>query len=84
MRPTRAFRFRRDFAYASSRHRLVPLYGELPRDIVSGGAVTTSELLGEITTLIGFSSAAEPRHTKRLLFWKRIFTKLMDWQTSST
>ena len=56
--------------------RLVSLYGELPRDIVSGGPVTTSEWLGEITTLIGFSSVAEPRHTRRLLFWKRIFTKL--------
>ena len=56
--------------------RLVPLFGELPRDLVSGGAVTTSELLSEISTLIRFSSVAERRHTRRLLFWKRIFSKL--------
>jgi hypothetical protein len=56
--------------------RLVPLYGELPRDIVNGGTVTTSELLNEIGTLLRFSSVAERRHTRRLLFWKRIFTKL--------
>lgn len=56
--------------------RLKPLYGELPRDLVSGGAVTTSEWLSEISTLLRFSSVAEPRHTRRLLFWKRIFTKL--------
>jgi hypothetical protein len=55
--------------------RLVPLYGELPRDIVSG-AVTTSELLSEISTLLRISLVAEPRHARRLVFWKRIFTKL--------
>jgi hypothetical protein len=55
--------------------RLVPLYGELPRNIVSG-AVTTSELLTEINTLLRFSLVADPRHARRLVFWKRIFTKL--------
>jgi len=56
--------------------RLVPLYGELPRDIFSGGAVTTSELLNEIGTLLRLTSVAERRYTGRLLFWKHIFTKL--------
>src|SRR6185437_14184861 len=65
-------RFRVRFKQA----RLVPLYGELPRDILSGGPVTINELLSEISTLLRFSSVAEPRHTRRLLFWKRIFTKL--------
>ncbi len=55
--------------------RLVPLYGELPRDLVSG-AVTTSELLSEINTLLRSSVMADARHTRRLIFWKRIFTKL--------
>jgi predicted nucleotidyltransferase len=55
--------------------RLVPLYGELPRDIVSG-AVTTIELLGEINTLLRSSVMADPRHPRRLIFWKRIFMKL--------
>ncbi len=62
----------------SVRHKqapLVPLYGELPSDIVSG-AVTTSGLLSEISTLLQLSLAAEPRHARRLVFWKRIFTKL--------
>ena len=64
-------RFRVRFKQA----RLVPLYGELPRDIVSG-AVTTSELLAEINTLLRSSVMADPRHARRLVFWKRIFTKL--------
>ena len=55
--------------------RLVPLYGELPGDIVSG-AVTTSELLTEINTLLRVSLVADPRHARRLVFWKHIFTKL--------
>src|ERR1017187_4737026 len=64
-------RFRVRFKQA----RLVPLFGELPRDIVSG-AVTTSELLAEINTLLRSSLMADPRHARRLVFWKRIFTKL--------
>ena len=69
--------------------RLVPLYGKLPRDIVSG-AVTTSELQTEINTLLRISLMTDTRPARRLVFWKRIFTKLnglaelldlKDWST---
>ena len=56
--------------------RLVPLYGELPCGIVRG-AITTSEVLGEIDTPLRFSLVADPRHARRQIFWKRIFTKLI-------
>jgi hypothetical protein len=55
--------------------RLVALYGELPEGIVSGG-ITRTEVLGEIDTLLRFSLVADPRHVRRQIFWKRIFTKL--------
>lgn len=55
--------------------RLVPLYGELPPDIISG-VMTTSELLTEINTLLRFSLVADPLYARRLVFWKRVFTKL--------
>jgi hypothetical protein len=55
--------------------RLVTLYGELPGDIVSG-PITTSELITEINTLLRFSLIADSRPVRRLVFWKRIFTRL--------
>ncbi len=56
--------------------KLVTLYGELPEGIASG-PITSGEVLGEIDTLLRFSLVAAPRHTKRQIFWKRIFTKLI-------
>ena len=56
--------------------KLVKLYGELPSGIVSG-AITSSEVLGEINTLLRFSLVADPRHVEREIFWKRIFAKLI-------
>lgn len=56
--------------------RLVTLYGELPSDIVRG-PITISEVLVEIDTLIRFALVADPRHARRLIFWKRIFSKLV-------
>jgi hypothetical protein len=56
--------------------RLVPLYGDLPGDIVSG-AITSSEVIAEIDTLLRFSLVADPRHARRLVFWKRVFAKLI-------
>jgi len=56
--------------------KLVPLYGELPSDIVTG-PITTGEVLSEIDTLLRFSLVCDPGHAKRQIFWKRIFTKLI-------
>lgn len=56
--------------------KLVPLYGELPGDIVTG-PITTGEVLSEIDTLLRFSLVCDPSHAKRQIFWKRIFTKLI-------
>ena len=56
--------------------KLVPLYGELPSNIVTG-PITTGEVLSEIDTLLRFSLVADPAHTERQIFWKRIFTKLI-------
>jgi len=63
------------FSVRFKQARLVPLYGELPSDLI-GGSLTTCELLTEINTLLRSSVMAEPRDTERLIFWKRIFTKL--------
>ena len=63
------------FSVRFKQDRLVPLFGELPDDIVVG-PLTICELLAEINTLLRASIMAEPRHAKRLIFWKRIFTKL--------
>jgi hypothetical protein len=56
--------------------KLVTLYGELPAGIATG-PVSSGEVLGEINTLLRFSLVADPVHTKRQIFWKRIFTKLI-------
>jgi hypothetical protein len=64
------------FRVRYKQRRLVPLYGELPEGIVRG-PITSSEVLGEIDTLLRFSLVADPRHARRQIFWKRIFTKLI-------
>ena len=55
---------------------MLPLYGEVPAGI-TGGVVTTSDLLAEINTLLRFSLVTDPRQALRMVFWKRIFTKLI-------
>ena len=56
--------------------RLVRLYGELPSDFCSG-AITISEVLVEVDTLLRFSLVTNPKHATRLVFWKRVFNKLI-------
>jgi len=55
---------------------LVTLYGEMPHGIARG-AITNSEVISEIDTLLRFALVADPRYAERQIFWKRIFTKLI-------
>jgi hypothetical protein len=56
--------------------RLIPLYGRVPEEMV-GAKFGTSDLLAEINTLLRFSLVSDPRQVRRMVFWKRIFTKLI-------
>ena len=56
--------------------RLVTLYGK-PPPCIAEGPITTSEVLVEVNTLLRFSLVANPQHALRVVFWKRIFTKLI-------
>jgi len=56
---------------------LVRLYGApLPRDLVAG-PVTVSEALAELDTLLRAAVVSDERHTRRLVLWKRLFSKLI-------
>ena len=71
------FPFPESFRVRFKTGRLMPLYGEpLPRDLIAG-PVTTSEVLAELNTLIRLSIVTELRSARRLVFWKRIFGKLI-------
>ena len=71
------FPFPESFRVRFKTGRLVPLYGgPLPPDIISG-PVTVSEVLAELNTLIRLSLVTEARTARRMVFWKRIFGKLV-------
>ncbi len=65
------------FRVRLKQHRLTTLFGKpLPSGLVSG-PVTTSEALVELDTLIRLSLMTDERNAGRMVFWKRIFTKLI-------
>jgi len=71
------FPFPESFRVRFKTGRLVCLYGgPMPRDVLNG-PVTTSEVLSELNTLIRLSLVTELRPARRLVFWKRIFGKLI-------
>jgi Glycosyl transferase family 2 len=65
------------FRVRIKQNRLVSLYGNpLPFGLATG-PVTNSEVLVELDTLIRLSVTTDERNAGRLVFWKRIFTKLI-------
>jgi len=71
------FPFPESFRVRFKTGRLVPLYGgPMPRDFLTG-PVTISEVLAELNTLIRLSLVTELRPARRMVFWKRIFSKLI-------
>ncbi len=65
------------FSVRLKQGRLVNLYGEpLPRGF-AGARVTTSEVLVELDTLLRLSLVTDIRSAARLVFWKRVFTKMI-------
>jgi hypothetical protein len=58
--------------------RLFHLYGKsFPKELVMG-PVSLSEVVTEIDTLLRMTITKGEVHTSNLLFWKRIFSKLID------
>jgi len=57
--------------------RLVPVCGEHWPDDLICGPVTTSEAITEIDTLVRLPLVEDSRHTRQLVFWKRIFAKVI-------
>ena len=64
------------FRIRYKQRKLVPLYGELPSDIVTG-PIAISEVLSEINTLLRFSLVTDPCLVEREIFWKRMFAKVI-------
>ncbi|NQV06923.1 nucleotidyltransferase domain-containing protein, partial [bacterium] len=61
--------------------RVEHLYGEpFPVDFGDDGA-TESEIIEEIDTLVRLALLKGEQHSRRLLFWKRLFTKLFVLST---